>query len=111
MLRSFRLIEVLGRKPSPDGLGFIEAVVAVVVATHASSWSPCWRLVIEVCGATGLLCRNTSQANALVGKEHCCARQQELSELKDGIESPALEEQDAAAQKTDGSEENVVVAG
>ena len=111
LLRTFRLIEVLRRKTSPDRLGFIEAVVAVVVATHASGWSPGCRLVIEVSGATGLLCGNATQANALVGEEHRCARQQELPELENGIESPALKEQDPATQKTDGSEENVVVAG
>jgi hypothetical protein len=44
-----------------------------------------------------LLCRDPAQAHTFVGEEHGGAGQQKLSELKDRIEPPTLEKEDASA--------------
>ena len=54
MLRPLCLIKVLPGEPSPDRLRFIEAVVVIVVAAHATSRSSGCRLIIEIGRATGL---------------------------------------------------------
>ena len=68
-------------------------------------------VVVEVGGTAGLFGGHPPQADALVGEEDGGAGEQELAELQDRIETPALEEEDAAAEQADGGEEHVVVAG
>jgi len=68
-------------------------------------------LILKVRGAAGLLGGDAPEAHALIGKKHCGAGQEKLAELEDRIEPPALKKQDAATQKADGGEENIVVTG
>ena len=94
-------------------LGFIKAVVGgipspIQAARRPTGWS---RLIIEIGRAAGLLSRNTPQPHAFVSEENGGAGEQELSELEDRIEAPALKKENAPAKEADRCEENVVIAG
>jgi hypothetical protein len=61
--------------------------------------------------AARLLGGHPPQPHALVGEEDGGAGQQELAELEDRIEPPALKKENAAAEQAHGGEEDVVIAG
>jgi hypothetical protein len=93
-------------------LRLVEAVGVIAPITSATHAGPGGRLVIvEVGGAPRLFGGHAPQAHALVGEENSGAGQQELPELQDRIETPALEEEDAAAEQADSREKHVVIAG
>jgi hypothetical protein len=93
-------------------LGLIEAVNVVTPVASAAHAGLRYRLVVfEERGAPGLLGGDPTQANALVGEKHRGASEQKLAELKDRIQAPALEKQDAAAEQAHGGKEHVVIAG
>jgi len=96
-------------------LRFIKAIVVFVPtspdAARGRVWNRRCRLIIEIGGATGLFGGHASQPHTFVGKEDGGSSEQELTELQDRIQSPTLKEKDAATQKTDRREENVVIPG
>jgi hypothetical protein len=96
-----------------QGLGLIKSIVvrSPLVAATAHARFGAGLLVVEVGRAACLLRGHPPQTNTFVGEEHRGAGQQELAELQDWIESPALKKEDAAAEEADGGEENVVVPG
>tara|TARA_B100000405_G_scaffold165624_1_gene115756 strand:- start:194 stop:796 length:603 start_codon:yes stop_codon:yes gene_type:complete len=100
---------------TPHRLRFIKTVVAAIIPTAAKSAGAIAAgrsgFVIEIGGAPCLLGGDAAKPNAFVGEEHGCSCQQELPELKNRVETPALEEEDAAAKQPDGCEEHVVVPG
>lgn len=103
-----------GADAAAQRLGLVEtvAVIGPAATTHARThrFGP-GLLIIEVGGTPGLLGSHPAQAHALVGEENGGSSQQKLAELQDWIETPALEEEDAAAEQADGGKKNVVVAG
>jgi hypothetical protein len=96
-------------------LRLIETVVIVIPATPETAGARAtadrsW-FILEIGRTPGLFRRDAAQSHALVGEEHRGACQQELTELEDRIQPPALEKQNAAAQQTDRREKDVVIAG
>jgi hypothetical protein len=67
--------------------------------------------IVKEAGAARLFRRDAPQPDAFVGKENGGARQKELAELKNRVESPALEKQNSAAEQAYGGKKNVVVPG
>jgi hypothetical protein len=96
-----------------DRLRFVKAVVVLIPSAAKASGARLshWRsrFIIEIGGASSLLRRDASQANAFVRKKHCRACQQELPELKNRIKAPALKKEDSSAEKSDCGKENVVI--
>jgi hypothetical protein len=103
---------VAGGNATPNWLGLIKAIdVVTEVAAAAHAGPGGGFVVVEVGGATGLLGGHRAQAHALIGKENGGAGKQELTELQDWIQAPALKDQDPAAQQANGRKKNVVIAG
>ena len=82
-------------------LRLVETLVVVIPTTPQStgggSAANGSRFILEIGGTPRLLCSDAAKTHALVGEEHRGACQQELTELQDRIQPPALEEQNAAA--------------
>ena len=108
----FAVAVLAGADPPAQGLGIVKAVGVVAEvpsATHARSGTG-FVVVVEVGGAAGLFRRHTPEPHALVAEEDGGGGQQELTELKDRIQAPALEKENAAAEQADGGKKHVVVA-
>jgi hypothetical protein len=102
--------------PAFEGFRLIEAIALAVspaAAPHARPERTGWNgfFIVEVGRTTRLLGGDAPQAHTLVGKENGRSRQQKLAELKDGIQAPALEKQNASAEQANGCEEDVVIPG
>jgi hypothetical protein len=103
--------------PPTHPLGLVKAINSLVpptLPTHAGAIGASGGdglVVVEVGGTARLLGGDAPEAHTLVGKEHSRTSQQELAELEDRIQAPALEEQDAAAEQADGGKKDVVIPG
>jgi hypothetical protein len=103
--------------PPAHPLGLIKAINSVIppaLPTHAGAIGAAGGngfVVVEVGGTARLLGGDAPEAHTFVSKEHGRTSQQELAELEDRIQAPALEEQDAAAQQADSSKKDVVIPG
>ena len=114
LIRRSLLARVLpAGEASTQGSWLIETVIIIVPTspepTGSGAIAQGGRFVIKIGRSSCLFGGDPAQPNTFVGKENSCPCQKKLSELKNGIQSPALEEKDASAQQADGSEEDVVI--
>jgi hypothetical protein len=108
-------IVVAPRRNAPfEGLRFIEAIVLAfspAAATHARTKGTGWNgfFVVEVGRAARLLGGDAPQTHTFVGEEDGRSSQEELAELKNRIQAPTLEKQNATAEQANGGEKDVVI--
>jgi hypothetical protein len=84
-----------------DRLRVFKAVVpllpAALKAAGAGFTAHRGRFVIEIGRAAGLFRGNAPQPDTFVGEKNCGAGQQELTELKNGVQAPSLKKQNPSA--------------